>query len=227
MGERANLKCGDTSLIKVFLVDDHELVRTGIRRILEDVRGMKVVGEADSGEEAVKWCRAEQADIVLMDMNMPGIGGLEATRKILRFNPDVKIIVLTIHTENPFPTKVMQAGAAGYLTKGAGPDEMVNAIRMVNSGQRYISPEIAQQMALSQFTPDAENPFKDLSERELQIMMMITKGQKVTDISEQLNLSPKTVNSYRYRLFSKLDINGDVELTHLAIRHGMLDAETL
>nr|WP_155651354.1 UvrY/SirA/GacA family response regulator transcription factor [Aliivibrio fischeri] len=203
------------------------MVRTGIRRILEDVRGIKVVGEADSGEDAVKWCRTEQADIVLMDMNMPGIGGLEATKKILRFNPDVKVIVLTIHTENPFPTKVMQAGAAGYLTKGAGPDEMVNAIRMVQSGQRYLSPEIAQQMALSQFTPDAENPFKELSERELQIMMMITKGEKVTDISEQLNLSPKTVNSYRYRLFSKLNISGDVELTHLAIRHGILDAETL
>lgn len=214
-------------VIKVFLVDDHELVRTGIRRILEDVRGIKVVGEADSGEGAVKWCRTEQADIVLMDMNMPGIGGLEATKKILRFNPDMKVIVLTIHTENPFPTKVMQAGAAGYLTKGAGPDEMVNAIRMVQSGQRYLSPEIAQQMALSQFTPDSENPFKELSERELQIMIMITKGEKVTDISEQLNLSPKTVNSYRYRLFSKLNISGDVELTHLAIRHGILDAETL
>ena len=214
-------------MINVFLVDDHELVRTGIRRLLEDVRGIKVVGEADSGEEAVKWCRSEHADIILMDMNMPGIGGLEATRKILRFNPDVKIIVLTIHTENPFPTKVMQAGGSGYLTKGAGPDEMINAIRMVNSGQRYISPEIAQQMALSQFASDAENPFKDLSERELQIMMMITKGQKVTDISEQLSLRPKTVNSYRYRLFNKLDISGDVELTHLAIRHGILDTETL
>ncbi|WP_413112428.1 UvrY/SirA/GacA family response regulator transcription factor [Thaumasiovibrio sp. DFM-14] len=214
-------------MINVFLVDDHELVRTGIRRLLEDVRGIKVVGEADSGEEAVKWCRSQHTDIILMDMNMPGIGGLEATRKILRFNPDVKIIVLTIHTENPFPTKVMQAGAAGYLTKGAGPDEMINAIRSVHSGQRYISPEIAQQMALSQFASDAENPFKELSERELQIMMMITKGQKVTDISEQLNLSPKTVNSYRYRLFNKLDIGGDVELTHLAIRYGMLDTETL
>ncbi|ARR49088.1 two-component system response regulator UvrY [Photobacterium damselae subsp. damselae] len=214
-------------MINVFLVDDHELVRTGIRRLLEDVRGIKVVGEADSGEDAVKWCRANHADIILMDMNMPGIGGLEATRKILRFNPDVKIIVLTVHTENPFPTKVMQAGASGYLTKGAGPGEMVNAIRMVNSGQRYISPEIAQQMALSQFASNSENPFKDLSERELQIMMMITKGQKVTDISEQLSLSPKTVNSYRYRLFNKLDISGDVELTHLAIRHGMLDTETL
>jgi two-component system invasion response regulator UvrY len=188
---------------------------------------MNVAGEADSGEQAVKWCRSNHPDVVLMDMNMPGIGGLEATKKILRFTPDIKIIVLTVHTENPFPTKVMQAGAAGYLTKGAAPDEMVNAIRIVHSGQRYISPEIAQKMALSQFAPAAENPFGELSERELQIMVMITKGQKVTDISEQLNLSPKTVNSYRYRLFAKLNINGDVELTHLAIRHGMLDAETL
>ncbi len=214
-------------MINVFLVDDHELVRTGIRRLLEDVRGIKVVGEVDSGEAAVKWCRTTHADIILMDMNMPGIGGLEATRKILRFNPDVKIIVLTINTENPFPTQVMKAGAAGYLTKGAGSNEMITAIRTVHSGQRYISPEIAQQMALSQFTSNVENPFNELSERELQIMMMITKGQKVTDISEQLSLSPKTVNSYRYRLFSKLNINGDVELTHLAIRHGILDTETL
>lgn len=97
-------------MINVFLVDDHELVRTGIRRIIEDVRGMNVAGEADSGENAVKWCRTNHADVVLMDMNMPGIGGLEATKKILRVNPDVKIIVLTVHTENPFPTKVMQAG---------------------------------------------------------------------------------------------------------------------
>ena len=104
---------------------------------------------------------------------------------------------------------------------------MINAIRIVYSGQRYISPEIAQQMALSQISSNAENPFKSLSERELQIMMMITKGEKVTQISEQLHLSPKTVNSYRYRLFSKLEISGDVELTHLAIRYGMLDTETL
>ncbi len=214
-------------MINVYLVDDHELVRTGIRRILEDTRGIKVIGEAETGEDAVQWCREHYPDVILMDMNMPGIGGLEATRKILRYNPDVKIIVLTVHTENPFPTKMMQAGAVGYLTKGAAPEEVINAIRMVNSGQRYISPEIAQQMALSSFSSDAENPFKDLSERELQIMLMITKGQKVTDISEQLNLSSKTVNSYRYRLFKKLNISGDVELTHLAIRHGMLDTDTL
>lgn len=215
-------------MISVFLVDDHELVRTGIRRILEDVRGLRVVGEAVSGEQAVQWCRENQSDVILMDMNMPGIGGLEATKKILRFNPDTKIIVLTVQTETPFPLKVMQAGASGYLTKCSAPDEMIQAIRAVNAGQRYISPEIAQQIALSQVTTSTtENPFKTLSDREMQITMMITKGNKVQDIAESLNLSPKTVNSYRYRLFEKLNINGDVELTRMAIRYGILDAETL
>jgi len=176
----------------------------------------------------VKWCRANPVDVVLMDMNMPGIGGLEATRKIARSVADAKVIMLTVHTENPLPAKVMQAGAAGYLSKGAAPQEVVNAIRCVASGQRYIASDIAQQMALSQIEPEkAESPFASLSERELQIMLMITKGQKVNEISEQLNLSPKTVNSYRYRMFSKLNIHGDVELTHLAIRHGLCNAESL
>ncbi|AIJ06517.1 MULTISPECIES: UvrY/SirA/GacA family response regulator transcription factor [Edwardsiella] len=214
-------------MISVLLVDDHELVRAGIRRILEDIKGIKVVGEAQCGEDAVKWCRSNCADIVLMDMNMPGIGGLEATRKILRVKPEVKVIMLTIHTENPLPAKVMQAGAFGYLSKGAAPQEMISAIRAVYAGQRYIASDIAQQMALSQLTPQSESPFGSLSERELQIMLMITKGSKVTEISEQLNLSPKTVNSYRYRMFSKLNISGDVELTHLAIRHGLCNAEKI
>ncbi|MGL6017396.1 MAG: UvrY/SirA/GacA family response regulator transcription factor [Gibbsiella quercinecans] len=214
-------------MISVLLVDDHELVRAGIRRILDDIKGIKVAGEAQCGEDAVKWCRANTADIILMDMNMPGIGGLEATRKIVRYSPDTKVIMLTIHTENPLPAKVMQAGAAGYLSKGAAPQEVVNAIRMVHSGQRYIASDIAQQMALSQLEPQTETPFNCLSDRELQIMLMITKGKKVNEISEQLNLSPKTVNSYRYRMFSKLNISGDVELTHLAIRHGLFNAETL
>ncbi|HGH3563333.1 UvrY/SirA/GacA family response regulator transcription factor [Salmonella enterica] len=230
-------------MINVLLVDDHELVRAGIRRILEDIKGIKVVGEACCGEDAVKWCRTNAVDVVLMDMNMPGIGGLEATRKIARSTADIKVIMLTVHTENPLPAKVimltvhtenplpakvMQAGAAGYLSKGAAPQEVVSAIRSVYSGQRYIASDIAQQMALSQIEPaKTETPFASLSERELQIMLMITKGQKVNEISEQLNLSPKTVNSYRYRMFSKLNIHGDVELTHLAIRHGLCNAETL
>ena len=214
-------------MINILLVDDHELVRTGISRIIDDVRGMKVTGEAESGEDAVKWCRSNHPDVILMDINMPGIGGLDAMHKILRINEDIKIIMLTMHTENPFPSKVMQAGAAGYLSKCAAPDEVLSAIRAVNAGQRYLAPEIAQQMALSQISPASEDPFSVLSERELQIMMMITKGQRVVDISEQLGLNSKTINSYRYRLFEKLGVNGDVGLTHLAIRYGMLDADTL
>ena len=158
-------------MINVLLVDDHELVRAGIRRILEDIKGIKVVGEASCGEDAVKWCRANAVDVVLMDMSMPGIGGLEATRKIARSTADVKIIMLTVHTENPLPAKVMQAGAAGYLSKGAAPQEVVSAIRSVYSGQRYIASDIAQQMALSQIEPEkTESPFASLSERELQII---------------------------------------------------------
>ncbi|VFS58083.1 Response regulator uvrY [Leminorella grimontii] len=135
--------------------------------------------------------------------------------------------MLTIHTENPLPAKVMQAGASGYLSKGAAPDEVINAIRAIASGQRYIGADIARQMALSQLAPEADTPLSALSERELQIMMMITKGLKVNEIAEALNLSPKTVNSYRYRMFSKLNISGDVELTHLAIRHGIVSSDKL
>ena len=213
-------------MINVLLVDDHELVRTGIKRILDDVRGFKVIGEAKTGEEAVQFCRQHAPNIVLMDMNMPGMGGLEATKKICRYCPDVKIIVLTVNCEDPFPSKVMQIGAHGFLTKGAGSDEMVRAIRCVHAGQRYIAPEIAQQIALAQVTGRTdENPFQSLSERELQIMLMITKGEKAQNIAERLNLRSKTVNSYRYRMFEKLNVGGDVELTHLAIRHKMIDID--
>lgn len=214
-------------MINVLLVDDHHLVRVGINKILTSVKGINVVGECETGEEAIKVCRQDEPDVLLMDMDMPGMGGLEATKKILRFAPDVKIIVLTAHTEDPFPSKVMQMGAAGYLTKEAGPDEMVNAIRAVHSGQRYLPSDIAQKMALSQFNSVEENPFNALSDRELQIMIMITRGDKVPAISEHLNLSTKTINSYRYRMFEKLDVSNDVELTHLAIRHGMLKTEKL
>lgn len=214
-------------MINILLVDDHVLVRTGISKILTEVKGFNVIHECETGEEAIKFCRHTEPDVILMDMDMPGMGGLEATKKILRFTPDAKIIVLTVYTEEPFPTKVMQIGASGYLTKGTASNEMVNAIRAVNSGQRYLPADIAQQMALSQFKSVEENPFNILSDRELQIMLMITRGEKVTNISVNLHLSTKTINSYRYRMFEKLAVSNDVELTHLAIRHGMIKTEKL
>lgn len=214
---------GAFNLIKVLLVDDHELVRIGIKRLLQDINGIKVIGEASTGEEAIKIARELIPDVVLMDVQMPGIGGLEATKKMLRHNPDIKILALTVCDDEPYPSRLLQAGAAGYITKGCDTDEMVRAIRTVHSGQRYISSEIAQQLALKRFTKPDESPLDILSERELQIMLMITKGEKVQEISDKLCLSPKTVNSYRYRIFEKLSINNDVELTLLAMRLGLVE----
>lgn len=211
-------------MINVLLVDDHDLVRAGVSRLLSDVTGIKVIGEAGSGEEAVKMAREKHPHVVLMDVKMPGIGGLEATRKMLRNDPDVKVIALTVCGGEPFPTKLLQAGASGYLTKGAGLEEMVSAIRAVYAGKRYLGPEIAQQLALKTLN-DGESLFDILSERELQVMIMITGGQSVQDISEKLCVSPKTINSYRYRIYEKLNVSSDVELTLLAIRHGILDMD--
>lgn len=210
-------------MIRVLVVDDHDLVRTGITRMLADIDGLQVVGEADSGEASLKIARELKPDVVLMDVKMPGIGGLEATRKLLRSHPDVKVVAVTVCEEDPFPTRLLQAGAAGYLTKGAGLDEMVQAIRLVFAGQRYISPQIAQQLALKPFQSQG-SPFDALSEREIQIALMIVGCQKVQIISDKLCLSPKTVNTYRYRIFEKLSVTSDVELTLLAVRHGMVDA---
>jgi len=195
------------------VVDDHDLVRTGITRMLADIDGLQVVGEGDSGESALKLARELKPDVVLMDVKMPGIGGLEATRKLLRSHPDIKVVAVTVCEEDPFPTRLLQAGAAGYLTKGAGLDEMVQAIRLAFAGQRYISPQIAQQLALKSFQPQG-SPFDALSEREIQIALMIVGCQKVQIISDKLCLSPKTVNTYRYRIFEKLSVTSDVELSH-------------
>lgn len=214
-------------MIKVMIVDDHELIRSGISRLLADEDKITVVAEADSGEDAVAQARELRPDVVLMDANMPGIGGLEATRRLVRYDPDIKVVAVTVHGDEPYPTRFMQAGAAGYVTKDAGIEEMIIAIRQVASGKRYLAPDIAQQMALKAVNPEEGSPFDDLSDREMQVMLMITRGQKVQDISEQLFLSPKTVNSYRYRLFEKLKIENDVELTHMAIRHGVIEPEKL
>ena len=133
-------------LINILLVDDHDLVRIGIRRLLSDIKGIKVIGEAKSGEEAVRMARELKPHVVLMDVKMPGIGGLEATRKLLRADPDIKVIAVTVYGDEPFPSRLLQAGAAGYITKGSSLEEMLQAIRTVFNGQRYISPEVAQHL---------------------------------------------------------------------------------
>ncbi|MEJ6516742.1 MAG: UvrY/SirA/GacA family response regulator transcription factor [Pseudomonadales bacterium] len=214
-------------MIRIIVVDDHQLVRVGTSRLLDDVDGFQVVGQAASGEAAIDLVRDLKPDIVLMDLQMPGIGGLEATRRCLRVDPELKIVILTIHEQEPYPSNLMKIGAAGYLTKRADVDEMVRAIRKVVLGQRYIASDIAQKLALDPYKDNDTNPFQCLSSREMQITLMVIDGNKVPHISLKLSLSPKTVNSYRYRIFEKLDIHNDVGLTKMAIKYGIITAEAI
>jgi two-component system invasion response regulator UvrY len=205
------------------LVDDHGLVRTGIRRILEDVQDIDVVAEAENGEQAIKQVRSTHPDVVLMDVSMPGIGGLEATRRITRSSPGTRVIAVTVHGESPYPSQLLEAGAAGYLTKGCDVGEIISAIKSVHVGNQYITRDIAQKLALT-FIQHGDRPLLEtLTQRELQVMLMVAQGIGNKEISDQLCLSPKTTSTYRYRLYEKLGVDNDVELTRLAIRYGLLE----
>ncbi|HAR30815.1 MAG TPA: DNA-binding response regulator [Gammaproteobacteria bacterium] len=208
-------------MIRVLLVDDHKLFRLCLRRMLETNKGLTIVGEAADGESGVAAARELRPDIILMDLLMPGVGGLEAIRRIGQLELPCRTIVLSACEEQPFPMQALKAGAAGYLTKGVSPEELQNAIRRVFLGKRYLSTDIAQTLAVNAWEEREAGPFDALSNRELQIMMMVANCHKVSDISSSLHLSPKTVNSYRYRIFEKLNVSSDVELALLAARYGM------
>ena len=215
------------SKIRVMVVDDHDLVRHGFSSLLAAQDGIEVVAQAGSGEQAIEECRSGKAiDVILMDVNMPEIGGIEATRRISKQWPDIGIIIITVHGNGPLPRKLLKAGARGYLTKGNNVSEMVEAIHKVYSGFSYIAQDIAQQLALSML-PGEDSIIDDLSSRELQILMMIARGHKTNEISEAYHLSPKTVSTYRKRLHEKLGVSTDVEMLRLAIKHGIVDEDML
>jgi len=210
-------------MINVLLTDDHALVRSGIRRLLEDSGQVRIVGEAESGEEGVKLAQELAPDVILMDVNMPGIGGVEACRRILQRNPQQKIIVLTIHNEQTFPKRMLEIGARGYLTKECGVDEMLSAIARVYKGGAYIAPSIAQQLALALLPGNERSPIDRLSRREFQVMLMISHGLSNAEISDKLCLSPKTVSTYRLRLLEKLGAQNEVDLIKIAVEQGMVE----
>ncbi len=210
-------------MITVLLTDDHELVRTGIRRLLEDSKQVKILGEANCGEDSLQLAQNLKPDVILMDVNMPGIGGVEACRRILQRNPKQKIIVLTVHNEQTFPKRLLEIGAKGYLTKECGVDEMIEAIKQVNSGGSYIASSIAQQLALSLLPGNDVNPIDRLSRREFQVMLMISQGLANVEISDKLCLSPKTISTYRLRVLEKLDAHNEVDLIKIAVEQGMVE----
>ncbi|WP_251978544.1 response regulator [Salinicola avicenniae] len=209
-------------MTRVLIADDHHLVRTSIARVLSEEADIDIVAEVDSGEGALDACREHEPDIALMDIRMPGIGGLEAILKLLRNQPEIKVIVLTGQVEESTAQRLIDAGVTGFVSKGTELDLMIQAVRRVAAGERFISADVAQRVVLAR-SEGHRNPFEQLSHRELQIATMIMNCNKVSQISEKLCLSPKTVNTYRYRIFDKLQVQSDVELTHLGLRHGMIE----
>jgi DNA-binding NarL/FixJ family response regulator len=211
-------------MIRVMVVDDHQLIRMGLISTLSAIEGLQVVNEANSGEEALDIIRRDKPELVFMDIRMPGIGGLETTKRILNSHPEVKVIIVTAFNDDVTPHKLLKAGASGYMTKNADDDEIRQAIKTVMREQIYVSPAIAQHMVLNGLRPGQESsPLATLSQREIQIAQMITNGHRAGEVAAILNISPKTINTHKYRIYEKLGVSNDVELTLFAVKYGLVD----
>lgn len=208
---------------RVLLVDDHELVRAGFRRLLEDSDKFTVIAEAGSGEQAVQEYAKHHPDVVVMDISMPGIGGVGAIERIVARDSSAKILVLSVHEDSVFTTRALQAGALGFIPKRSAPEEMIRAVETVSNGMTCIAAEIAQQIAMQKLT-GSENPLDVLSQREFEVFRLLAEGKTVNDIADILNLSPKTVGTHHTNIKQKLNVANSAELARLAIRSGLLDA---
>jgi two-component system invasion response regulator UvrY len=206
----------------VMLVDDHAVVRMGFRLLLEGSPDIKVVAEADNGEEAVRRFAEVKPDVVVMDISMPGIGGLEAIDRILAKDPAARILVLSAHEDAMHARRVLKAGAAGYLTKRSAAEELIQAIRLVRQGKTFLEPQIAQQLAVQQLSGN-RNPLDALSEKEFKVFLALAKGQSVQEIAEVMSLSPRTVGTHLYNIKQKLGASNSAELAIIAIRAGLVE----
>jgi len=209
--------------ITVLLVDDHELVRAGFCRLLEDGDQFTVIAEANSGEQAVQEYAKVHPDVVVMDISMPGIGGIGAIERIIARHSDARILVLSVHEDSVFTTRALQAGAKGFIPKRSAPEEMLKAVEQVSQGKMCIDPAIAQQIAMQKLT-GSENVIDVLSQREFEVFRLLAEGRSVNEIAEILSLSPKTVGTHHTSIKQKLDVTNSAELARLAIRSGLLEA---
>ncbi|MBE9516005.1 MAG: response regulator [Proteobacteria bacterium] len=208
--------------ITVLLADDHAMIRAGIRRLLDDTADVEVVAEVDTGELAYREYFQHQPDVSIMDLTMPGIGGLEAIRRIRQKDGNARILVLSVHEDVIFPTRVIQAGGMGYLSKRTAPEALIRAVRSVARGEVFLERDIAQKIALHGINGE-EDPIKELSEREFEVFRMLAEGKTVNEVAEALFLSPKTVGTYQTRIMQKLKVSNIAGLTRLAIRKGLIE----
>ena len=209
--------------IRVYLIDDHALVRTGMKMILGSELDIEVVGEADNGEDALPQIRKLRPDVVLCDLHLPGLSGLEITERITRSDLGSKVIIVSVLEDGPLPKRLLEAGASGYLGKAGDAAELLRAVHEVARGKRYLGSNVAQNMALSNVAGGNLSPFDTLSPRELEVAMLLIQGLRQEDIAKRLSLSAKTVNTHKTRLFQKLAIQDNIALARLGAQYGLQD----
>jgi two-component system invasion response regulator UvrY len=210
-------------MIRIVVVDDHAVVREGLKRIISENPGMAVTGEAGDGHEALRVIKSEPCDVVLLDLTMPNKGGLDVLKQLHAESPRLPVLVLSMHSEDQYAVRVLRAGAAGYLTKESAPAKLVQAIRKVVRGGKYVSPTLAEKLVFD-LDGNATRPAHEvLSDREYQVLCMIASGKTVSQIAEELILSVKTISTYRVRILEKLNMQNNAELTRYAIKEGLVD----
>ena len=208
-------------MIHILIADQHTLMRSGIQRLLSDEPGLSVIAEVGRIEQVLATMRLGKIDVLLVDVNLPGLDSVEATRRLLRMDDELKIIALGAHASGPYAVHLFKAGIAGYLTKASSGEEMIACIRKVVRGQRHVSPDIAQTLLLEHIQ-NGDAPLGCLTQRELSVLVLLSQGHQRLEISTKLCVSPKTISTYRTRLMRKLGARSDVELTHLSLRHGLI-----
>jgi len=211
-------------VIRVLLADDHSIVRAGLRRIVEESGDMQVIAEADDGREAIQLVKKKDPDVAVIDISMPGLDGLEVISQLQTLNPQLPILVLTMHEEGQYVVRAVQAGAMGYLTKQSAPEQLVNAIRKVHDGQRYLTDDAAEALALRVAKgSDGQSSLDSLSMREMQVLRRLAMGQTNREIASAYHISIKTVDTYRARLLKKLGLRNNAELSRFAMQNQLIE----
>lgn len=209
-------------MVRILLVDDHAILRSGLRQILSDTEGIDVAGEAENSAQAIRMVREQKFDAVLLDITLPDRNGLETLKILKREHPKLAVLILTMHGEDEFGVRALKAGASGYLTKKSAPEQLVNAVRQVAAGRRYIGPTLAEELANSLGDEGDQLPHELLSDREYQVLCMIAAGVGLSEMAGKLSISPKTVSVYRARVMAKMKLRNNAEITHYAIKHNLV-----
>jgi len=210
-------------MIRVVLVDDHALVRAGFSMIIGAEPDMEVVGEADTGEAGLQLVRKLEPDVLLCDLHLPGVSGLEVTERLAKSGSRTRVIIVSVQEDGPMPKRLLSVGASGYLGKGGDASELIRAIRDVASGRRFLGGDVAQRLALGQID-GRQSPFDQLTPRELEVALMLCQGRRTEDMAKRLSLSPKTISTHKYRVYDKLGLRDPVALARLAAQYGLVQA---